>query len=632
MDNIEADLLTDLYNPSQPGFFSAYLHGRAHPDLRFHIKPRGALASLPSPEEVAVLNLSSGGESDGIWYLSHLKDELDKNTASSSENNRAVQAVSYKIDTAIASNDHFNASTELHYTAVTADRVIKFSLKPTLRVSKVTSGGKEIDFIQEDKKEDGTLYVVLPEPMKPGAAGDLRIEYAGDKVVHKEGGGNFSVEARESWYPNVNTFRDRAQYELSFRVPKKYTLVSVGKLEKSWTEKDAACTQWVSEKPVAIAGFNYGEFKKKEVTDSALKLGIEGYAATSVPDYLKQAPGGDTLSPSRLTEQTMVEAQNALRTYSMFFGKDQFSRIAITQQPEFNFGQSWPTLVYLPLIAFLDSTQRWQLFGIHNKLTAFVDEVTAHEVAHQWWGHMVGWETYHDQWLSEGFSDFSASLYLQFTEKSPDKYLKFWESARKRITDKNNFGRRSNDAGPVWMGLRLESYKNDDGYAAVVYNKGAYVLHMLRSMMWDSKTNDKAFIDMMHDFVEQHLNRNASTESFKLIAEKHMTPAMDVEGNHKLNWFFRQWVYGTQLPRYKFEPTLTAAADGKWQLKASLTQSEVDENFTMLVPVYADFDGKVVRLGNVRMKGNSTLDNIQVLLPAKPKRVMINANHDILEL
>ena len=70
---------------------------------------------------------------------------------------------------------------------------------------------------------------------------------------------------------------------------------------------------------------------------------------------------------------------------------------------------------------------------------------------------MVGWESYHDQWLSEGFADFSASLYLQFTEKKPDKYLKFWESARKRIIDKNNFGRRADDAGPVWMGLRLES-------------------------------------------------------------------------------------------------------------------------------------------------------------------------------
>src|SRR5204863_8556789 len=188
-------------------------------------------------------------------------------------------------------------------------------------------------------------------------------------------------------------------------------LVSVGNLEKAWVEKDAACTHWTAEKPIAIAGFNYGDFKKKQVTDPSIEFTIEGYAAGTVPDYLKNAPGGDTMSPSRLTDNAIVEAQNAMRVFSLWFGKSQFNRIAITQQPEFSFGQSWPTLVYLPVSAFLDATQRWQLLGIQNKLTSFIDEVTAHEVSHQWWGHMVGWESYHDQWLSEGIADFSASLY-----------------------------------------------------------------------------------------------------------------------------------------------------------------------------------------------------------------------------
>jgi hypothetical protein len=106
---------------------------------------------------------------------------------------------------------------------------------------------------------------------------------------------------------------------------------------------------------------------------------------------------------------------------------------------------------------------------------------------------------------------------------------------------------------------------------------------------------------------------------------------MDVEGNHRLDWFFRQWVYGTAVPRFHFENTLTATADGKWQLKASLSQSEVDAAFFSLVPLYADFDGRVVRLGSIRVKGNSTNDAIQVVLPSKPRRVTINANHDVLE-
>jgi hypothetical protein len=117
-----------------------------------------------------------------------------------------------------------------------------------------------------------------------------------------------------------------------------------------------------------------------------------------------------------------------------------------------------------------------------------------------------------------------------------------------------------------------------------------------------------------------------------MIAEKHMTPAMDLQGNHRLDWFFREWVYGTAIPKYKFESTVTAAEGGKWLLKASLTQSEVDDQFAMIVPVYADFDGRITRLGQIRMVGNATNDKIQVLLPQKPKRVMINAWHDVLAM
>jgi hypothetical protein len=118
---------------------------------------------------------------------------------------------------------------------------------------------------------------------------------------------------------------------------------------------------------------------------------------------------------------------------------------------------------------------------------------------------------------------------------------------------------------------------------------------------------------MMQEFVKEYMNRNASTEAFKAIAEKHMTPQMDLTGDRKLDWFFREWVYGTTIPRYKFEPEIPTAPDanGMWLLKASLTQSEVEPGFAMLVPIYADFDGPIVRLGAVRMVGNSTNDALQ---------------------
>ena len=152
---------------------------------------------------------------------------------------------------------------------------------------------------------------------------------------------------------------------------------------------------------------------------------------------------------------------------------------------------------------------------------------------------------------------------------------------------------------------------------------------MLKSMMYDAKTGDQPFIDMMKDFVKTYTNGNASTESFKQIVEKHMTPAMDLDGNHKMDWFFNEWVYGTEVPHYKFTYNTTATPDGKVMLEASLVQSGVSDKFKMMVPVYAEFNGKMQRLGMATIIGNTTAP-IKVKLPQQPGKVMINYAHDIL--
>ena len=156
------------------------------------------------------------------------------------------------------------------------------------------------------------------------------------------------------------------------------------------------------------------------------------------------------------------------------------------------------------------------------------------------------------------------------------------------------------------------------------------MLEMLRSIMYSPENQDKDFIAMMHDFVESHRERQASTESFKAIAEKHMTKGMDLAGNGKLDWFFDEWVYGTQVPKYHFEYQLVPAEAGKVKLHFTLTQSEVDDRFVMLVPVFVDFGKGMVRIGQVGIAGNST-KSTDVLLPAKPKAVALNAYKDILE-
>ena len=414
----------------------------------------------------------------------------------------------------------------------------------------------------------------------------------------------------------MNGFGERALYDLTYKVPRKYKVISVGKLQSESVEQEYAVSHWTTPVPVAVAGFNYGDYKKIEVADTITGYKISGYYLETLPDNLRRYEALQSMAPQSMTKYVLDQTRAQLQLCTYYFGKSPYDEIDVTEQPDFNFGQSWPNLVYLPISAYTDSTQRWMLFGnIDTKFNGFVQEVTPHEVAHQWWGHAVGWASYHDQWLSEGFAEFSAGLFLQqgVAGNWQKDYIQFWDRLQKRILEKNNFNVAPNDAGPLWMGTRLISPRSESAYQQVTYAKGAYVLEMLRSIMYSPDDHDKAFIAMMHDFVDSHREKPASTESFKSI-----------------DWFFDEWVYGTEVPKYHFEYQLIPAEDGKVKLHMTLTQSEVDEHFVMLVPVFVDFGKGLVRIGQMGIAGNATRSS-DVMLPANPKKVVLNAYKDVLE-
>jgi hypothetical protein len=636
MDNVDADVLAAVYHHEHPPFLNAYLRGKKHKDLRFFVRTRvGAMPQLDSPEEVALINFDPEGMEDGVWYLAHLQAEYAKGKASSLEDRRLFATRHYKIETVIAKNGHLFSSATIGFEPLVAgERVMKFGLLPNLRVTRVLDEqGQSLEFIQESRKEDGSFYVILPAAPAAGKESSITVEYAGDKVLEQAGSGSYYVLARSAWYPNLNGFGEHALYDLTFKVPRKYIVISVGTLEGESVEQDLAVSHWVTPVPVAVAGFNYGEYKRDEITDDITHYKIAGYYLTELPGSLSGQSSLAAMAPHAMTKYALEQTRAQLELCSFYFGRSPYENVSITEQPDFNFGQSWPTLVYLPISAYIDSTQRYMLFGhIDNKFTGFVEEVTPHEVAHQWWGHAVGWASYHDQWLSEGFAEFSAGLFLQQAVGNNDwkkDYLAFWDRLRQRILEKNKFGVAPNDAGPLWMGLRLISPRTGDAYQNVTYPKGAYVLQMLRSVM-NSNGDDKAFIEMMHDFVESHRGHPASTESFKYIAEKHMSKGMDLQGNGRLDWFFDEWVYGTQIPRYHFDYQVSPGEGGKVKLHMTLTQSEVDDRFAMLVPVFADFGKGMVRIGQIGAVGNTTR-NLDTVLPSSPKKVVLNANKDILE-
>jgi hypothetical protein len=636
MDNVDADMMAAIYNPAHPQFFNAYIRGKKHKDLRFFVRARvGALPQLDSPEEVALINFNPEGMDDGVWYLGHLRSEYLNHTARSDEDRRLFATIRYKIETVIAKNEHlFSIATITFEPLVPGERVLKFGLLPNLRVTRVTDDqGRSLYWIQESRKEDGSFYAILPEAPEAGKEHSITVEYAGDKVVEQAGTGSFYVGARTSWYPNLNGFGERALYDLTYKVPHQYKVISVGILQNESKEQDFAVSHWLTPIPVAVAGFNYGDYKRLELEDEFTGYKLSGYYLQDLPDSLKRIPALAAMAPGSMTKYALQQTRAQLQLCTFYFGKIPYSDIYITEQPNFNFGQSWPNLVYLPISAYMDSTQRWMLFGrIDNKFTGFVQEVTPHEVSHQWWGHAVGFASYHDQWLSEGFAEFSAALFLQqaYGKDWRKDYIEFWERLRLRILEKNNWGVAPNDAGPIWLGLRLVSPRSENAYQNVTYPKGAYILAMLRSMMYSFQDQDKAFIAMMHDFVESHRERPATTESFKAIAEKHMTPTMDFNKNGRLDWFFNEWVYGTQIPKYHFDYKLSPGESGKVKLHITVTQSEVDEHFAMLVPVFADFGNNMNLIAQVAIAGNSTRE-LDIMLPSQPKKVALNAYKEILE-
>jgi hypothetical protein len=521
-------------------------------------------------------------------------------------------------------------------------QTVHFDLFPKLRVDSVTlDDGQPLDFVQEDEKYDSGFYILLPKQRETGDKFRLRITYAGKEAVSNEGGGNYFPVARSTWYPNTS-FGRYSTYDLTFSIPKRHVMAATGTLVRQADEGDWNVSTWKADVPQAVAGFNFGRFKTQQVKLEKEGYVITGYANEDLPDfarnikresegYLEGAAFGN-MSTIPMLKRNVAEAQMSMEIYDSIYGPSPYKNLAITQQTACTFGQAWPGLVYLPICAFYDTTIRHGL-GLNDD-RGYWQVVGPHEVAHQWWGHKVGFEGGRDQWMSEGFAEFSASIFLQRVWDNK-KFLKFWQDELELLTEKNRQGVRPIDVGPVTMGYRLALSKTGTNVPRyLIYPKGAYILHMIRMMMWDRKEGDARFFAMMRDFADTYANKTASTEDFKAVVEKHMTPLMNMTQNHKLDWFFNEYVYGIGLPRYKFEYSFDPINAGKIKMHIRLTQSEVGKDFMMPVPMYLELaNGTVLRIGAVNMNGNSTFEqDAELPLQQMPKRAMINYYYDVLSL
>jgi len=153
----------------------------------------------------------------------------------------------------------------------------------------------------------------------------------------------------------------------------------------------------------------------------------------------------------------------------------------------------------------------------------------AHEVAHQWWGHAVGWKNYHEQWLSEGLAQYFAVLYAG-TDRGQDV-------VRNLIGQMRQSAAQYSSQGPISLGYRLGHIQNEGRvFRAIEYNKSAVVLHMLRRLM-----GDQAFFAGIRRFYAANRFQKAGTDDFRA--------AMEAETPMTLARFFDRWITEAAIPR-----------------------------------------------------------------------------------
>jgi Peptidase family M1 domain len=641
--NLEARILEEVLSPEPRALFVAFIHGKHYNDKEiYEIDPNWG------SDQVSFRTYDENRW--GNWASFGVTEKQAKGAIG-----KPIKVEHQQLETTFEKSGHLSGKATTTFVARRNGlRVVPFNLFRSLRVQSVTADGQPLSFIQEDKNDDGNFAVILPKALATGETYSITTTYGGKEAVSNEGGGNYFPVARDNWYPNEpgSTLGEYASYDMTFRIPKGMRIAATGVLLSESNEGGQNVTVWKSETPQTVAGFSFGKFKEEEAKLTKPEYLIQSFANEESPDWvqgLQRAASRDdlptqgshagsgvalgTLSTTGLNKKALAEGELAVQLYTDYFGPSLFKHMQLTQQTACDFGQSWPELVWIPLCYYFDTTVRHQLkmdWGDRG----YWKVVTPHEVAHQWWGHTVGFGSSRDQWMSEGFADMSASLYLSMIDKDPKKFITFWNDERELLLERDPQGFRAIDVGPVTMGYRANNSRVGFNVTRrLIYPKGAYVLHMIRMMMHDSRGGDQQFKELMQDFVKTYSGKAATTEDFKAMVEKHMTREMDLEGNHKMDWFFNEYVYGTQLPVYRMDSSFDTGPDGGVVMNVKLNQSAVDDKFRMLVPIYLELeDGKTVFLGRARLIGNTSLEQKIPLkgLKTKPRRAVINYYDDVL--
>ena len=422
-------------------------------------------------------------------------------------------------------------SAEVQFTLTphsSGQRTVVLELSRYLKVSEVQVNGAPVEFIQNEsisgsnlsRRGDDLIGVVLPEPLEKDRPVKLSFKYSGP-VMFSAGGELVYVGARGTWYPNMGpTF---SNFDLTFECPSEWQVVGTGKQVSSTVAEGMRTTRFVTEKPIGRAGFNLGKFVSASST--AGQVEVHAYGARNVELALAGAEArmGKKPDPAREAKQIADQAASTVEFLAAQLDPFPYSNLEITQLPGM-LSQSWPGLIYLSSTAFLSPDERRAL-GVRDPYVELLLSrlMLSHETAHQWWGDAVDWVSYRDEWIVEALANYSALVMLE--KQHPGDLKTALNYYRNELLRESKNGIIS-DAGPVTLGRRLTSTKFADAYERVLYGRGTWLIHMLRTMLHEAGggNGDAVFFSALKGLLARAPNHKVSTLDLQRAFEQVMPP------------------------------------------------------------------------------------------------------------
>lgn len=576
----------------------------------------------------------------------------------------------YKIRAEIAPPTTLNADATLQMEVRQGgQRAALFELSRFLQIKTLEADGHPIEFIhnqaiegtQLSRRGNDLVALIFPQPLRTGQKIELHFVYGGD-VLSSAGGGLLYVGARGTWYPNRGLAM--SDFDLEFRYPPGWTLLATGKRveDSSGSGQGSSAkpadslqsSRWISERPMPLAGFNLGKYSR--ATARAGEISVETYAASSVesafpkgedqaevqvPGFVHHSHRQPSIvvttplppSPVRNAQPLADRAAQAVGFFSQHFGPYPYSQLALTQMPG-DLSQGWPGLIFLSSFSFLTPQEQAQLHM--PEVDAVLSEtVVTHETAHQWWGDLVVWSGYRDQWLVEALANYSALMLLE--SQNPAKFRLVMDKYRNDLVEKDKDGVASLEAGPVILGSRLSNSRFPDGYEEISYGRGTWLIHMLRCMLRDAErpsipgardSTPEPIFRVLAKVRDRYQGRSITTRELLDAFAEELPPSLRYEGHKSLDWFYEGWINGTSVPRFELQAVRYLDKAQNTVVNGTILQKAAPKDLVTSVPIYATVNGRSVFLGRVFAEGPET--PFRLSAPLGARRLVIDPGQALL--